>query len=66
MKADKEKVKLAMARACISLNDLTIASEMPRSTVNNVIYGRNVRPDTIGRIAKALGVDVTEIIEQEG
>ena len=25
--------------------------------------GKSVRPETIGRIAKALGVDVTEIID---
>ena len=39
---------------------------MPRPTVNNVITGRSVRPATLGRIARALGVDVAEIIEKEG
>jgi len=33
------------------------------STVNNVISGRSVKPATIGRIAMALEIDVTEIIE---
>lgn len=66
MKANKRKLELAMARACMNTEDLQTASEMPRANVNNVIAGRSVRPATIGRIAKALGVDVTEILEDEG
>ena len=60
MKADRNKLELALARAC-----MTAAAEMPRTTVNNVITGRNVRPATMGRIARALGVDVAEIIREE-
>lgn len=52
-----------MAMACMNTEDVQKASEMPRPTLNNVISGRNVRPGTIGRVAKALGVEVTEIIE---
>lgn len=52
-----------MAMACMNTEDLQKSSEMPRPTLNNVISGRNVRPGTIGRVAKALGVEVTEIIE---
>lgn len=63
MKANKEKLELAMAVACMNTEDLQKASDMPRATINNVISGRNVRPGTIGRVAKALGVDVTKIIE---
>lgn len=63
MKVDKHKIELAMARACMNADDLQKAAEMPRPTLNNVITGKNVRPATLGRVAKALGVDVTEIIE---
>ncbi len=52
-----------MAGACMNTEDLQKTSNMPRPTINNVISGRNVRPGTIGRVAKALGVNVTEIIE---
>lgn len=62
MKADKGKLELAMARACMTPESLTAEAEMPRPTVNNVISGRSVRPATLGRIAKALGVDPAEII----
>lgn len=65
MKADQKKLELAMARACMSTGDLVRMSAMPRPTVNKVIMGRNVRPATIGRIARALDVDVTDIMEVE-
>lgn len=65
MKADRKKLELAMARACMNTEDLRAKTELPRPTVNNVIIGRSVRPGTIGRIAVALGVDVTEILADE-
>lgn len=65
MIADPKKLKLAMARICVNTEELTAIAEMPRSTINNIISGRSVRPATIGRIAKALNVDVTEILKQE-
>lgn len=63
MKADRVKLELALARACMTTESLTAEAKMPRPTVNNVITGRSVRPATLGRIARALGVDVADIIE---
>lgn len=54
-----------MARAKMNTEDLCKKAAMPRPTVNNVISGRSVRPGTFGKIAAALGVDVTEILEEE-
>lgn len=65
MKISKSKVRLAMARACISTAELTEAAGMPRPTVCKALSGVSVRPETIGKIAKALGVDVTEILETD-
>ena len=65
MKADKKKLLLAMARACMNPADLIIATKMPEPTVKNVLSGRSVRPATLGRIAKALEVDPDELIETE-
>ncbi len=59
MKINKKKIQIAMARNCMNTVDL-----QKTTTVDNVVSGKNVRPGTVGRIAKALGVDVTEIIEQ--
>lgn len=63
MKADRKKLDLVMARACLNFSDLQRLANMPGPTLKNVITGRNVRTGTIGRVAKALGVDVTEILE---
>ena len=65
MRADKVKLRLAMARACMNTAELTKAADMPRPTVTKVITGQSVSPKTIGCIAKALGVDVTEIMLDE-
>lgn len=65
MKANRKKLELAMARACMSTGDLVKKSAMPRPTVSNVIGGRDVRPATIGKIARALDVDVADILEVE-
>ena len=54
MKADREKISLIMARTCTGMASLTQKANMPRSTVNKVIAGKSVRPETIGKIAKAL------------
>lgn len=63
MKIDKEKYMLARARACMGTKDLVNAG-IPRGTLSK-ISREDIRPETAGKIAKALGVDVTEIIETE-
>lgn len=63
MKLDRKKYELARARACMGQKDL-IAAGIPKGTLCRIIGGVELRPETAGRIAKALGVDVTEIIEE--
>lgn len=66
MKADRNKIYMAMARACLTSGELAKKAEMPSSSISNVIAGRSVRPATLGRVAKALGVSVSEILEEPG
>ena len=66
MKADRNKLELAMARACMNSADLPAAAGLPRPTVQNLIVGKNVRPATLGKVARALGVDPEYILEKEG
>lgn len=63
MKANRKKLENAMAQACMNTKDLQEAADIPRPTLNNVISGRNVRPKTIGQVAKGLGVSVETILE---
>ena len=66
MKADRTKVALAMARGCFSISDIVRLSGMTEATVKNVIYGqKSVLPATIGKVAKALNVNVEEILSHE-
>ncbi len=65
MKASREKLELAMARACMNATDIAKKSGMPEPTVKNVISGRNVKPRTFGRFAQVLNCDPSEIIEKE-
>lgn len=63
--ADRKKLEMAMARACMNTDDLQRTANMPRPTINNIVTGRNVRPGTIGKVARALQVDVSEILKEE-
>lgn len=65
MKVDRKKLEMAMARACMNSADLPDATGLPRGTVQNAIVGKGIRPGTLGRIAKALGVDPAELIVKE-
>ena len=62
MKLNKAKYELAKARACITSKAI-VAAGVPKGTLCRAISGGDVRPETAGKIAKILGVDVTEIIE---
>ena len=66
MNANREKLTLAMARACVNPADVAKKADMPLQTVNRALLGRVIRPATMGRIAKALGVDPAELIQEGG
>lgn len=61
VKIDRQKYMIARARACMGQKDLEAAG-IPKGTLCRVLR-EDVRPETVGKIAKALNVDVTEIIE---
>lgn len=63
LKLDVRKLLLLQAKACLTTNELAEKANMPRTTITNIIHGRrNATPKTIGLLAKALNVDVTELI----
>ena len=64
MKIDAKKLDLALAKRCMNLSDLREGSS--QQTLKRIRRGEEVKPATAGRIARALGVDVSEIIKQEG
>lgn len=52
-----------MARACMSTSKLAQAAQISNGSLCTAMTKLSVRPATAGKLAKALGVDVTEIIE---
>lgn len=65
MKINKHKLLLAMAKKCINAYTLCEWSGMQYATYRRIVSGQNCKPATAGKVARALGVDVTEIIELE-
>ena len=57
MKIDKSMLELYMARKCMSVIELAKAAKISRETVYGIWKGENAKPETVGKIAKALDVD---------
>lgn len=66
MKIDKIKLELKMAEAIMNPKEVSDKAGISYPAFRRAIHGGNSKFSTIGRIAKALGVDVSEIIETEG
>lgn len=63
MKINKTKLLIALANSCMNPYDLCKAVGMQYQSYRRIANGGNCKPATIGKIAKALGVDVTELLE---
>ena len=65
MRISKNKFLLAMARRMFTVNSLAEKSGIGKVTISGIKSGKisTAQPETIGKIAAALEVDVTELIE---
>lgn len=63
MKISRDKVDVCRARMKKSVSDLAEAYGVSRARMNVILNQREVSVVSAGRLAEALGVDVTEIIE---
>lgn len=65
MRISKNKLALAMLNAGItSIKDLAAASGVSINTISRSNNGGTVKLPTLGRIAKALGVDPATLVEE--
>jgi len=64
VKLDRKKIELQMARQFLNKTAL-LKCGMPDRTYQRIITGENVRPSTAGRFAALLGVDVTELLQED-
>lgn len=66
MKLCKDAYSIARARACLGNSEVAASAKIRKATLCRAINGGNCKPETIGKIARALKCDVLDIIEQEG
>ena len=65
MKPNKDVILLYMARKGLSMRELIDASDLPPRTLADVMAGKSTRPKTLGKVAKALGIDPSELLVRE-
>ena len=63
MRINQHNLELAMATACLSVTELSIRSGINRMTLRRIRNnGENVRPDTVGKLARGLECDIEYLI----
>lgn len=63
MTINKRKLELAMATACVNPYDLCKIASIQYQTYKRISTGKEAKPATIGKVAKALRVSVESLIE---
>ena len=63
MNISLKKIELARAKAIMDTKEMLASAKVPRGTWCSVVRKKTASPKTAGKIARALGVDVTEILE---
>lgn len=62
---DKTKMDLLLANKCMTLGELAINSGIDIATISRLRSGsRKPRPQTLGKIARALGTNVENLINK--
>ena len=65
MTVDRNKVNLILARRKLDVTSFCISTGFSRNRFYTILNSKNISPKTAGKIAEALEVDVTEILEDE-
>jgi len=67
MNINVNKMRIAQANECLSVNELVKKSGLGRSTVSKIINGSSSNPSmkSLGLIAKALNIEVVELLVEE-
>ena len=63
MKIDANKMQILMGKKNFTIGQLSIQSNVSRATISYIKAGKNCTPITACKIAGALEVDVTEILQ---
>lgn len=63
MRVNRSKLELIMAKKDMNQKKLAEVSGVSRQSLSYTMNGRSCRPELLGKISKALGVEPEEIIE---
>jgi len=63
MKIDRKKLDVTLANQCKSVTDLR--DQLSAASITRIRAGSEVGTRTAGKLARALGVDVTELILED-
>lgn len=63
MQINERKLLIAMARKKFNISRLAEAYGVSKTRMSQIMKNKEVSTECIGRLAEALGVDVTELLE---
>lgn len=63
MRISKAELGILLAEAGITFAELAKQSGVSRQTISSIYNGKSCTPKTAGKIAKALGKEVAELLE---
>lgn len=64
MQLNRDVIKILMARNGLSVSAMAQAYGCKRQNINRILNSTTLEPRTVGKIAKVLQTDVSEIIVQ--
>ncbi len=64
LKIDAKKLEFSQAKKGINTNQIILKSGLTEKTIQNMKNGKPCRPLSVHKLAKALEVDVTEILKE--
>lgn len=59
---DRKAIEMLLAKNCLSQTKLVSISGVSQTTLSKAMNGHDTRPVSVGKIARALGVDPEQII----
>lgn len=65
MRINRLRFNIALARKQDTISDICKEMGISRNRLYLILRSKNISPKTVGKIARALDVDVLEIIENE-
>lgn len=65
MRLDKNKFKTALLQKEMTVNNLAKASGVSAGSIHRIRHTLEARPDTVGKLANALGVGMEDLIPDE-